>query len=821
MSAAIIIRRAETCRDTSLLALGRPRGRPYSSLPWLSLRDTPRPMIRNLRIDMKIRLITIIAICLSLCACHKSEADNASSNDFGSQTAAVHDRGENTSLDESADERAPSSEATKNHENADDAAKPSHPCEVWFKDAPKVLDNTQFAEASRMLQSLESGSCEAFGQFSQKYGAAAFPDSKLPLNGDMRLLCRYFDLRLNHNLPCLNDRGTAENNKNQTHGECDAWCSDQWLIDKAFHVDSNDPQALCQLAENHLYHTPYIDNLGNPYRVRYDPGFGSDKDFHCSHALDETWNDHIAMRLYRRSMQIAPLQTAYIWITHNTKSFEFDEAQVLSIIAPLLRLAESPDNGRANLSLAGLYAGGFGVLRDTQKSAEYLEKAFKSSEVHLFYTELAAILEALSRPARDAHFLETDDKSRRQARSQFLAQVHRVIADNKIEDPLILSATAIAILDAALDLQTETLLANALENRSTDLQCLSEPGTAKPAESCNASLIQQIWGRTIWKRLETLLLTDTPIDDKSVQNALAQAFANNPGGYFAAEFVADVLTNSRFGEDAQKLAYSVIQRDPTGTAAMTVVKISWLYPGLINLPKSVDDYFKLAADKSLAGQYGSHALEYGLYLLGMPLHQPIAQKGTLRFALKPAVYNSYNGSKPLCIELLDPWCHLYGLDDFRLVRHAGWNRLWTIYRQIGDIDWQFMLNCLEAAEIEFGSDSCEITEAFVPSVCLQNTIRVEKPDIEKGKRYIKQAIELSHTDRPRQFFEKLHQSMPERLPQTRANAGIWQQTLFTRLAFERFLSELGYNRLIADDEEKPAFELRLQKALEALRNITK
>ena len=770
---------------------------------------------------MKLRLITIIAICLCLCACHKSEADNASSNDIDSQAAAVRNIGENTSLDETSDEPAPSPETTKNAEIADAAAKPSHPCDVWFKDALKVLDDAQFAEASQMLQSLESGSCGAFGQFSQKYGAAAFPDSKLPLNGDMRLLCRYFDLRLNHPLPCLNDLGAAQADTIRSHGECAAWCSDQWLLDKALNADINDPQDLCRLAENHRTHSPYIDAIGNVYRVRYQPGFGDRKTFGCSSVLDKSWNRQAAWMLYRRAMQLAPIRTAYLWITRNSPSFDIDETQVRSMIAPLIKLAENSDNGRANLALAGLYAGGFGVVRDAAKSAAYLEKAFKSPEVGVFYTELAAILDGLNRPARDAGYHETDDKSRKQARNEFLLQIKSVLDAQEIDDPLVLCAVGMAMTDASVDVSVHAMMAQAIDHLSADHLCLAEPGTDKPAETCSSAMVNAMRGRAMWKQIEAMLLAKIPTRDKSVSDALAAALGHNPGGYFSAEFVADVLTDSRFDADAQKLAYSVIQRDPTGTAAMTVVKIAWLYPGLIELPKPVDDYFKLAADKSLRAQYGGYALDYGLYLIGMPLPLPIAHQGRIRFALKPALYNSYNGARPLCMGLVDPWCHLYSLNDYRPVRQAGWNRLWTVYRQLGDVDWQFALNCLENAETEFGSDSCDRVDPYVPDVCLHHSVQIETPDVEAGKRYLKKTIELSQSGRLQQFFDMLHQSQPVQSPQTIATAAGWSQTLFTRLAFEMFLSDLGYGLLVGDAEDGEEFMARMKKAADALRSVTK
>ena len=770
---------------------------------------------------MKLSPLIIIATCLCLGACHKNAADQDAASDTDSQTAAIQNIGADASSEGATDNRAELPAAPKNGEIADDLQKPAHPCDDWFKNAPRSLDEADIAQADRLLQTLESGACDDFGLLSQKFGAASFPDSKLPFNGDMRLMCRYLDLQLNHNLPCLNDLGAAQHNQIHAHGECAAWCSDQWLVDNAFNVDIDDAEVLCRLAENHRSHSPQIDALGNVYRVRYQPGFGDNKTFGCSRALDKTWEQQAAWMLYHRAMQIAPLQTAYLWITRNTPSFELDETRVLSMIAPLLKLAQNPENGRANLALAGLYAGGFGVARDAKKSAAYLEKAFKSPEVGLLYTELAAILEALNRPARDARYLETDIKSRQNERNDFLVQLHTQIADNKIEDPLILSAAAIAILDSSVDLPVEPMLAKALETLSPDQRCLSAPGISEPQVSCGNARIQQVRGRTMWKRIEALLLAKTPAGDKLVAKALENALTHNPGGFFAAEFVADVLSDPRFDEDAKNLAYRVIQREPTGTAAMTVVKISWIYPGLLNLPKPADDFFKLAADKSLSAQYGSYALEYGLYLLGMPLHQPLAQKTDLRYALKPALYNSYNGTRPLCMGLVDPWCYVYTLNDYRPVRHASWNKLWTVWRQLGDIDWQFTLNCLESAETEFGSDSCDDTEPYLSTVCLQHAILLEKPEVETGKRYIKKTVEMSQTDRPRQFFDVLHQSQPVQSPQTIATAESWQQTLFTRLAFETFLPEIGYSFLIADDEDKDEFTSRMQKAAGALRSITK
>ncbi len=774
---------------------------------------------------MKMRLIAIIAICLGLCACHKTPADNESSENTGSQTAAIRNIGENALADGASGEGAPSPETAKNGEIAEAAAKPVHPCDVWFKDAPRSLDEAAIDEADRLLQTLESGSCDDFGLLSQKYGAAAFSDSKLPFNGDMKLLCRYLDLRLNRELVCMNDLGAAQNDIIHSHGECASWCSDQWFVDNAFNVDVDDAEALCRLAGNHLMHSPQTDALGNVYRVRYQPGFGDNKTFGCSQALDKTWDAQAAWMLYRRAMQIAPLRTAYYWITRNLPSFEPDEARMQSMIAPLAKLAEEPENSRANLALAGLYAGGFGVARDAKKSAAYLEKAFKSPNAGLLCTELGAIIESLNRPARDARYLETDDKSRREARNAFLLQIKSVLEAQDKTDVCSL-VLGIAMIDASVDVSVHAGMARMIENLSNErfaaeLKCVAEPGTSKPPESCGDAMINALRGRAMWKRIEAMLLDKIPADSKSVLHALAEALKHNPGGYFAAEFAADVLTDPRFDEDAKKLAYGVIQRDPTGTAAMTVVKISWLYPGLLDLPKPADDYFKLAADKSLNAQYGSYALEYGLYLLGMPLHQPIAQKTDLRYALKPALYNSYNGSRPLCVGLVDPWCYLYSMNDYRPVRHAGWNKLWTVYRQLGDIDWQFTLNCLESAEAEFGSDSCDSVEPYVPEVCLQHAVMIETPNIDAGKRYIKKAIDLSQSDKLQQFFDALHLSQPVQSPQTIATAGVWQQTLFTRLAFETFLSELGYGLMMADDEDSAPFMARMQKAAGALRSITK
>ncbi len=109
----------------------------------------------------------------------------------------------------------------------------------------------------------------------------------------------------------------------------------------------------------------------------------------------------------------------------------------------------------------------------------------------------------------------------------------------------------------------------------------------------------------------------------------------------------------------------------------------------------------------------------------------------------------------------------------------------------------------------------------MPEVCLQHAVMIETPNIDAGKRYIKKAIDLSQSDKLQQFFDALHLSQPVQSPQTIATAGVWQQTLFTRLAFETFLSELGYGLMMADDEDSAPFMARMQKAAGALRSITK
>ena len=404
-----------------------------------------------------------------------------------------------------------------------------------------------------------------------------------------------------------------------------------------------------------------------------------------------------------------------------------------------------------------------------------------------------------------------------------MQQARDLATERNLANPLVLSVLGIALIDSGMADGAHDLLEKAMMHFDDDLQCLLEAGSPVKPTACRPQYIRYMQGRTVWKRIEAMLLNKIPTDDKQYAELLPQAFAHNPGGYLAAEFAIDVIADERFDQTAKTLAFSVVQREPTGTAAMALVRLEQLFPGRLSLPKSIAEYFKLAADKSLSGQYGSYALEYGLYLLGMPLTHPIADKFDLRFAVRPRLYNTYNETRSPCISLADPWCYRYSINDPRPVRAVSWNKLWTVWRQYSDIAWQFYLNCFAESETEYGDNTCDSGQPYTPLGCLQNADFIENPDIASGKRYIQQALKMSQSNKPYTFFAAMHEALP-RIPSANATlmAENWSRELDARLAAESFFSDIyGYSRIHPDDEDKPAFDARMKRAHEAIISITK